>query len=296
MSAALSTSAAAALPSRRAEHRQATIEEIKRLARQQLAEQGSGALSLRAIARQMRMASSALYRYFASHHDLISALCADAYDSLADAVTAARDARPVDDHAGRWWAICHAYRRWSLDHPADFALIFGTPVPGYQAPEDVTGPAAGRSIAVPLDVYAEAVRAGAADPDHTQVPHTVEAGDFLRKLLGEAAPAYPPRLIVIALNAYASLLGYLVAEIFGSLPRLVDDTDQPYGAHVRTVMLGMGFDTARVDAVESGRRRLTAGGGEPADAPLDASAIAAGARVQASPLDDWASLLSGGHP
>src|SRR6266540_2538318 len=124
--------------SRRAEYRQATVEEIKTLARRQLAEQGAGALSLRAIARDMRMASSALYRYFASYEDLISALCVDAYDALADAVTAARDARPADDHAGRWWAICHAYPRWSLDNRPDFALIFGTPVPGHRAPEAAT--------------------------------------------------------------------------------------------------------------------------------------------------------------
>jgi len=252
MSAPPSTEAVPSAPplSRRAELRQATVEEIKRLARHQLAEQGPGALSLRAIARQMRMASSALYRYFASHDDLISALCVDAYESLADAVTAARDTRPVDDHTGQWWAICHAYRRWALDHPADFALIFGTPVPGYQAPEHVTGPAAGRSITVALTVYGDAVRAGAADPDHTQVPHTPAAGGFLQKLLGEATPDYPPRLAVIALNAYASLLGYLVAEIFGSLPRLVDETDQAYSAHVRTVMLGMGYEPALVNAVD----------------------------------------------
>jgi AcrR family transcriptional regulator len=194
----------------------------------------------------MRTASSALYRYFASQEELIGALCVDAYDALADTLTAARDTRPPEDHAGRWWALCHAYRRWALANPADFALIFGTPVPGYQAPEQVTGPAAGRSTAVPLGVYAAAVHAGAADPDRSQVPPTVEAGELLRTLLGDAAPDYPPRLAGIALSAYASLLGYLVAEIFGSLTRLID-TERLYQAHVRTVMLGVGFDPALIN-------------------------------------------------
>src|SRR5882757_6546807 len=131
--------------SRRADNRNAMIAEIKQLARQQLVERGPGALSLRGIAKDMRTASSALYRYFASHEELVSALVIDAYTSLADTVSAARDEAPNDDPARQWWAISHAYRRWALANRADFALVFGTPVPGYQAPEEITGPAAGRS-------------------------------------------------------------------------------------------------------------------------------------------------------
>jgi Tetracyclin repressor-like, C-terminal domain len=52
----------------------------------------------------------------------------------------------------------------------------------------------------------------------------------------------PPRLAGIALNAWASVLGFLTLEIFGSLTRLIADTDELYRAHVHTVMLGMGFD------------------------------------------------------
>jgi AcrR family transcriptional regulator len=233
--------------SRRERNRRATVAEIKALARQQLAEHGPGALSLRAIARQMHTASSALYRYFASYDELISALCVDAYTTLADALGAARDVQPADQHARRWWAVCSAFRRWALDNPADFALIFGTPQPGYQAPEPVTGPAA----AIPLNVYAAAVTAGAADPDRTQVPRELGATQFLRNLLADAAPDYPPRLAGIALTAYASVLGYLVAEGFGSLARLVTDSEQLYRAHLRTVMLGMGFDPNLVEAAGS---------------------------------------------
>jgi AcrR family transcriptional regulator len=234
--------------SRREERRHATIEEIKALARRQLIENGPGALSMRAIAREMRIAPSALYRYYANYDELVSALCVDAYHSVADALAAARDARPVDDHAGRWWAICHAYRRWALRNRPDFALIFGTPVPGYHAPEPVTGPAAGRFVAVQLDVLAGAVQAGAADPDRTPLPDALEVGPLLRDLLHQAARDCPPRLAAIGLNAWASVLGYLVAEIFGSLHHLIDDTDQLFDAHVRTVMLGMGFDPELTEA------------------------------------------------
>jgi len=237
--------------SRRDRQRQATVTEIKDLARAQFAASGPGALSLRAIAREMGMASSALYRYFASYDELISALCVDAYDAAADALTEARDAQPADDPARQWWAIGHAHRRWALANPSDFALIFGTPIPGYQAPAEVTGPAAGRFSIVPAAVYAAAVETGAADPNHTQVPPTTQTGKLLRDLLGEAAAGYPAQLAGIVINALASLRGYLMAEIFGRLPHLIADVDQLFRAHLRTVMLGMGFDPAHVDAADA---------------------------------------------
>jgi AcrR family transcriptional regulator len=239
----------AAPVTRRVENRRATIAEIKQLARRQLVEGGPGALSLRGIAREMRTASSALYRYFSSHEELVSELISDAYTSLADTLSAARDDAPRDDPARQWWAISHAYRRWALANRADFALIFGTPIPGYRAPEQITGPAAGRSMAILLQVYAAAVRDGAADPDRTEVLPSIQPGELLALLAGDSVPGCPPRHGMIVLSAWVSLLGHLVGEIFGSLDDLVADTDQLYRAHVRTVMLGMGFDPSRVDAI-----------------------------------------------
>lgn len=239
----MSTLAGATSPpaTRRTRRRQATVAEIKALARRQLAEHGTGAVSLRAIAREMGTASSALYRYFASHDELISALCADAYDSVADAMAAARDAVPAGEHARRWRALCDAYRQWSLDNPADFALIFGTPVPGYRAPGQATGPAASRFTAVPLDVFAAAVAAGAADPARTQMPPDLPAGALLQDLLGRGRLSGASHLAAITISAWASILGYLVTEIFGSLPQLITDPGRLWDAHLRTVMAGMGF-------------------------------------------------------
>jgi AcrR family transcriptional regulator len=239
--------------SRRARQRRATVEEIKTLARQQLAETGPGALSLRAIARQMGTASSALYRYFASSNELISALCVDAYDSITAAVSAARDAHPAGDPARQWWAIGHAARRWSLEHPADYALIFGTPIPGYQAPAEVTGPAAGRFAAVPGATYAVAVDTGVADPQRSEVPRDIPAGDGWSKLLVGALPDYPPQLAGILLNAAASLVGYFMAETLGSLRHLIGDPDALFDAHLRTVMAGMGFDPDKIPAPTASR-------------------------------------------
>ncbi len=245
----MSPSAAETAPlPRRARYRQATIEEIKRLALRQLADQGPGTLSLRAIARDMGTASSALYRYFATSQDLISALCADAYCAAADALETACAAQPIEDSTRRWWAICHALRQWSLGYPAEFALIFGTPVPGHHAPPEVTGPGAARFLSVLFRAFDAAVQTGAAHPDRTQVPAEVAAGELLQDLIDRSAPGFSPQRAALVLNALTSVLGYLAMEVFGSLPRLIADPDQLFAAHVRTVMLGLGFD---LDAVQN---------------------------------------------
>ncbi|HEX9357449.1 MAG TPA: TetR/AcrR family transcriptional regulator [Streptosporangiaceae bacterium] len=227
---------------RRARQRQATVAEIKALARAQLADGGTGAVNLRAIAREMGTASSALFRYFPSQADLISELLADAYAAVAGAVAAAVDACPPGDHAGRWAALCHAYREWSLANPAEFALTHGTPVPGYQAPVQATGPAAARTITTALGVYAAAVQAGAADPDRSAIPAGIQTGPLWASILAGQTHDYEPRLAGVILTAWASVLGYLSAEIFGSLTALVADTGLLYRAHIRAVMTGIGYD------------------------------------------------------
>ncbi len=104
------------------------------MAREHLAEHGAAALSLRAVARDLGMVSSGIYRYVASRDELLTRLIVDSYLSLADAVRRRHDAVPVDDLEGRWDAIAGAFRRWALDHPQDFALVYGSPVPDYTAP------------------------------------------------------------------------------------------------------------------------------------------------------------------
>ena len=122
-------------------------DEIKAIARQHLASDGAN-LSLRAVARDLGVVSSAIYRYFASRDDLLTALILDAYNALGTAVEAADAAvADADDLAGRWLAVCHAVRDWALAAPHEYALIYGSPVPGYQAPQD-TVPAATRSVTV----------------------------------------------------------------------------------------------------------------------------------------------------
>ena len=115
--------------------------EIKEEARRQLAEVGAHGLSLRAVARELGMVSSALYRYFPSRDDLLTALIIDAYDAIGSAAEAAIAAAAGAPARERWAVACRAIRAWAVANPHEYALIYGSPVPGYRAPEATVGPA-----------------------------------------------------------------------------------------------------------------------------------------------------------
>ena len=120
--------------------------EILAAARAQLREVGPGELSLRAVAREVGMVSSAVYRYFASRDELLTALLVDAYDALGSEVEAAAADRRGGFEA-RWVRVAVAVRDWAVAHPHEYALLYGSPVPGYQAPGDTIPAAATRTRA-----------------------------------------------------------------------------------------------------------------------------------------------------
>src|SRR5439155_24329940 len=124
----------------RARVRAELIEEIKNAARRQIATEGAS-LSLRAVARELGMVSSALYRYFASRDDLLTALIIDAYNAMGEASERADEGiADRTDVLGRWLAVARSLRAWALAFPHEYALIYGSPVPGYAAPQDTIGP------------------------------------------------------------------------------------------------------------------------------------------------------------
>src|SRR5882757_2934267 len=126
--------------------------EITDEARRQLAHAGADGLSLRAVSRELGMVSSALYRYFPSRDHLLTALIIDAYNAIGIAAESAD--RSSGDPAARWLSVWAGTRAWAQAHRHEYALIYGSPVPGYRAPQDTTGPA-GR-VALALIRIAEA--------------------------------------------------------------------------------------------------------------------------------------------
>src|SRR5512134_281653 len=125
---------------------------IKETAWKQIAEFGASALSLRAIARELKITAPAIYNYFPNRDALVTALIVDAYTSFGDSQLAARDTLPPEDIPGRLNAIGMAYRAWAHSYPQRYQLIFGTPIPGYEAPLMEVLPSAARSLTALVSV------------------------------------------------------------------------------------------------------------------------------------------------
>ena len=133
--------------------------QIVELGRRHLVTEGAAGLSLRAIARDLGMVSSAVYRYVASRDDLLTLLLVDAYSELADAVDRAAR-RPAGHGATNSLAMAHAARAWAVDQPARWALLYGSPVPGYHAPRERTVGPGTRVVGALFDAIGAGIAAG----------------------------------------------------------------------------------------------------------------------------------------
>src|SRR5215469_14525634 len=190
------------------------IREITEIARRQLAIDGAAGLSLRAVAREMGMVSSAIYRYFPSRDDLLTTLIIDGYNAVGAAVEKAEAACPAEEYAARWLAACRAVRAWALAHPHEYALVYGSPVPGYQAPEQTIGPAS-RAAAVLGKVVSDAAASGVLDtPALCPAPPGSFAPDAAR-LRQSVLHALPDEVAALALATWASVFGLVSFELFG---------------------------------------------------------------------------------
>ena len=204
--------------------------EILDAARGYLATDGAPALSLRAIARDLGMASSALYRYFRSRDELLTRLIIDAYDSLGAVAEAREAAIDRNDLAGRFTAVCAAVRAWALAHPNEYALIYGSPVPGYIAPADTVQPAT-RVTALLLRIIVDATTAGRPPAADTQDADTQDADIQMARAVATALapirshlpPEVPAPLVQRALMVWTNLFGVISFELYGQLHQVVGE-------------------------------------------------------------------------
>ena len=199
------------------------VREITEIARRQLATEGAAGLSLRAVAREMGMVSSAIYRYFPSRDDLLTTLIIDGYNAVGAAVEKAGAACPPEDYAARWLAACRAVRDWALAHPHEYALVYGSPVPGYDAPEQTIEPAS-RSAAVFGKIIGDAYRAGAtAGPPGPVVPVPASFTPDAARLRDAILEGVPDHIAAAALIAWSGLFGLVSFELFGQFENVVTD-------------------------------------------------------------------------
>lgn len=215
--------------------------EILAAARRQLAEAGAAALSLRAVARKLQMAPSALYRYFPSRDELLTALILEGYDSLGEQVETAERVCARDDLFGRFEAACHAVRRFALAHPHEYALLYGSPVPGYEAPPD-TVPAASRVPVVLAGILADGALLGRLARREGAAPALPgPTAEELRRLTAEVLAGIDPELAARGILVWVELFGLVSFELYGHLVGSVDDYDAFFAWSVRTMALFVGL-------------------------------------------------------
>ncbi|KXO89483.1 TetR/AcrR family transcriptional regulator [Tsukamurella pseudospumae] len=188
--------------------------EITRSAREQLRQVGAAALSLRAVARDLGLASSAVYRYFPSRDALLTTLITEAYEALGDAVVAADSA--AAEPRDRWIAAARAVRRWALDHPHEYTLLYGSPVPGYHAPPETTAAA--------IRISGTFARIAASGHRGAPAPSGVLDGQ-LRAVAEAVAPGGDRAQLALGVIAWTQLFGAVSFELFGQFANTLEPAD-----------------------------------------------------------------------
>lgn len=215
---------------RRQQYREQTRQEAKRIALEQLAEDGIAGISVNAIGKRMGVTGPALYRYFANRDALLTELISDGYHDLADTVE--RAIADVPTRPGKLRAAAHAMRDWAVAAPHRYLLLFGTPVPGYEAPAH-TLDAASRTMAAVLSSVGE----DTGPPAHGELQRQVSAWGERMGYQGLTA-----RQLHWGLVAWSRLHGHISLEVAGQLTLTRIDPALLFEAEVEALVAG--FDSA----------------------------------------------------
>lgn len=230
---------------RRQRRRQATIEEIKDTARQQIAENGAANLSLGAIARAMGMTPPALYRYFKNRNALVVALIVDAYDSMGEAMERSVVSLPPDDYAGRFLALMRAYRQWAVEHPENYALMYGASTADVEMSEEQSQQfqrAVMRSMRAVVQALCAAHDANRLiiPPQYDEPPPPVrQALGWMQLVLQDES--IPSGILALALTTWLRADGLVWQELHGHLPNALFGSGELYEMESRVLAERLGL-------------------------------------------------------
>lgn len=224
---------------RREERRLATVSEIKDLAWQQMRQNPAGELSLRAIARQMRMSSAAIFRYFADREAVLNALAYDAYQSQYEVLARAAAGAADEGHRRRLEAVATAYRCWATANPEKFALIYGTPVPDYRPDWALIVPIARQSLEIFMSLIAEGAAAGVLEPSMLELSPALL--DDLQKIIAARDYQFSAKVLYAALTGWSRLHGLVSLEVFGALAPLFEDAGDLFAQELDLLLTQIGY-------------------------------------------------------
>lgn len=219
-------------------------DQIVEAAQRQLALVGGTALSLRAVARDVGVTVSALYRYYGSRDELLTELITRAFRDQADHVIAAGSA--TDSPAAGLAAAMTAYRSWALSNPASFALVYGTPVPGYSAPPEQTVVQGARIGDYLVGLVSQAWDQGAiAQSAVEQRARTLtdETAEGFRALAARRDYSLPTPLLAATMDTFVRIHGFVVMEVFGQLRPLANDPSEWFTETLRATLSDLGVRT-----------------------------------------------------
>lgn len=219
-----------------------TRAEIKETARQLMREKGTAGLSIRAIARNMKMTAPALYHYYPSLNDLITALIEDAFTQLAESLEAAIADESLKTPAKRLTAVAVANRRWALTHPIDFQLIYGSPIPGYEQPTEITYPPARRSFVVTAKIFADAIENGEINlpAGYGNLPEAITRS--LQELSQIEGHNFPLPALYLAAIAWAKFHGHIMLELFNLIQPVIGNVDAFFEYEIKQFLQTVGLN------------------------------------------------------
>jgi AcrR family transcriptional regulator len=229
------------MQARRERQHVAIREEIKAVARKLMGQHGTAGISMRGIAGEMGIKAPGLYYYFDNRDALITALILDAFNALADALEEARDGAAGESVEKRLMAVLKMYRTWALAHPVDFQLIYGNPIPGYEAPREVTLPAVVRGFRLIVGLITEAVKGGEwmPLPQFESVP--AELGAHLEAMVERDGYDVSLLALYLAVVGWSRIHGIIMLELFDHIQPVVGDSDAFYRVQVEDMLREMGI-------------------------------------------------------
>lgn len=221
---------------------EAMSQAIKDTAWRLMAEEGTAGISIRGIAKVMEMTPPAIYTYFPSLDELITALIVDGFNALADALEQARDNTPGGKPESQLLAVLRAYRQWAVANPIDFQLIYGNPIPGYVAPREITVPAVIRSFVVIVGLIEALLQRGEVQPcePYVVIPPGVRAK--LEDMRAQDGYSVSDMALYLGIVGWTQLHGIIMLETFNHLQPVVGDVEQFYEGRLREMFATFGLE------------------------------------------------------
>jgi AcrR family transcriptional regulator len=223
-------------PRPRTTERQPNLQEaIKDTAWKQIAESGASSLSLRSIARELGITAPAIYNYYPSRDDLVTALIVDAFTSLAEAQETSITGLAENRRAVRLSALGLAYREWAVTYPQRYHLIFGTPIPNYTAPEEVTLPAAAQALVPLIRAIQDLASAG-----ELRTERMAKMSPKLKSMLqawSKSAGGFDYEVLYLALVIWSRVHGLVMLEITHQIPSFFDYPAEVYRQEIKNILI-----------------------------------------------------------